>query len=134
MLVLKQTICRAAVALSSGLLLLTACGGKSEDAGARGLLDGATQAFDARDYTLATQLLDSLQKTFPAEIAIQREALALRPKVIEQATLLKISTNDSLMALNQVTAEQTKKHSAGSRNRAWSRGSTSRRLPITPIS
>ena len=60
MLALKQTICRAAVALSSGLLLLTACGGKSEDAGARGLLDGATQAFDARDYTLATQLLDSL--------------------------------------------------------------------------
>lgn len=97
------------MALPLGLMLLTACGGRSEDAGARGLLDGAAQAFDARDYSLATQLLDSLQKTFPAETAIQREALALRPKIIEQATLLKISTNDSLMALDQVTAEQTKK-------------------------
>lgn len=93
---------------TAALLLASCSGSKNADPQAQALLDGANQAFTAADYTLATSLLDSLQKTFPGEIALQKEAMALRPKVIEKATLLQISTNDSLTALCHLTADQMK--------------------------
>lgn len=92
----------------SALALCVSCSGSGNSGEARALLDGATGAFDNADYALATSLLDSLQKTFPGEIEIQREGMALRPKVIEQTTLLQISTNDSLMAADKIAADQLK--------------------------
>lgn len=91
------------------LAILTACsGGSKTDPEAQSLFDGASQAFENADYSRATLLLDSLQKKFPAEISLQKESMALRPKVIEKATLLKISTNDSLMAFDKVEADRLK--------------------------
>lgn len=96
-----QTFC--AVALLSG------CTGSNKPAPeAQALFDGATQAYESADYALATALLDSLQKSYPSEISLQKECLALRPKVIEKSTLLAISTNDSLMVYGQVEAENIK--------------------------
>lgn len=95
----------AACALS----LLTSCSGSDKaDPESQALLDGATTAYETADYTRAESLLDSLQKNYPSEIALQKEGMALRPKVIEKATLLKISTNDSLMALDKVDADRLK--------------------------
>ncbi len=85
------------------LALMCACGGKQENPQARELLDNANAAFEQQDYDLATTLLDSLQKTFPSELGIQRESMALRPKVIEQTALLQLQQLDSLDAADTST-------------------------------
>lgn len=95
----------ASAAILAGALV-SCSGRKDADPQAQALYDGASEAFQARDYSRATLLLDSLQKTFPSELGLQREAMALRPKVIEQATLLKISTNDSLVATDRLCLEK----------------------------
>lgn len=95
-----------AVAISGAMT--SGCSGSKADPEAQALFDQASQAFEARDYAQATVMLDSLQKTFPAEIALQREAMALRPKVIEHQTLLDISRNDSLQVVAQLNGERLK--------------------------
>lgn len=91
------------------LLLAVACKSeKQADSAAQSLMDEANSAFEAADYSRATLLLDSLQKTYPGEIELQREGMSLRPKVIEKATLLQISTNDSLSVTSQATAQNLK--------------------------
>ena len=85
------------------LALMCACGGKQENPQARELLDNANAAFEQQDYAQATTLLDSLQKTFPSELRIQRESMALRPKVIEQTALLQLQQLDSLDAADTST-------------------------------
>lgn len=85
----------------AALCLLASCGGTNENPDARRLFDDADAAFRSGDYTESTILLDSLQKGFPEEIAIQREALALRPKVIEQLALLKIASVDSMTQVDK---------------------------------
>lgn len=85
------------------IVLICACGGKQENPQARELLDNANAAFEQQDYDLATTLLDSLQKTFPSELGIQRESMALRPKVIEQTALLQLQQLDSLDAADTST-------------------------------
>lgn len=85
------------------LALMCSCGGKQENPQARELLDNANAAFEQQDYDLATTLLDSLQKTFPSELGIQRESMALRPKVIEQTALLQLQQLDSLDAADTST-------------------------------
>ena len=59
------------------------CSSKSENPDARNLLAKAENDFNSGNYASSIALLDSLQKTFPAETALQREAMAMRPKVIE---------------------------------------------------
>lgn len=59
------------------------CSSKSENPDARNLLAMAENDFNSGNYASSIALLDSLQKTFPAETALQREAMAMRPKVIE---------------------------------------------------
>lgn len=83
--------------------LMCACGGKQENPQARELLDNANAALEQQDYALATTLLDSLQKTFPSELGIQRESMALRPKVIEQTAVLQLQQLDSLDAADTST-------------------------------
>lgn len=85
------------------LALMCACGGKQENPQARELLDNANAAFEQQDFAQATTLLDSLQKTFPSELGIQRESMALRPKVIEQTALLQLQQLDSLDAADTST-------------------------------
>lgn len=101
----KYIILPSAIFLS----LAAACSGnKGTTSEATAMLDQATASFEAADYQTAISLLDSLQKAYPSEIEVQRQALALRPKVIEKETLLKISTNDSLSALDKIEAEKLK--------------------------
>lgn len=98
-----------AIPASCVMSLLFACsGGDKADPEARSLLDAASSAYGNADYSLAETLLDSLQRGFPAEVSLQKEGMALRPKVIEKATLLEISANDSLMAFDKVEAGRLK--------------------------
>lgn len=92
---------------ATAICLLASCGNK-ENPDARSLLQGATEAYQSGDYTQSTQLLDSLQKQFPEELTIQREALSLRPKVIEQVALRQIASVDSMAQLDDATMQQLK--------------------------
>ena len=87
--------------------VLTSCG-NSENSDARMIYSQSEEAFRSGDYSAATILLDSLQKCYPAEVNIQREAMALRPKVIEQLALAKITSVDSMTKADMSVMEQLK--------------------------
>jgi hypothetical protein len=87
------------------LSLACASCGKPENQDARQLYNQASEAFTSGDYQGATVLLDSLQRAYPGEIQIQREAMALRPQVIEQIAIKDIAVIDSVTALDKATME-----------------------------
>lgn len=93
--------------MSAGLIL-AACSGHKEDPQARALLNGATEAFQAQDYSRATALLDSLQKGYPGEMEIQREGMVLRPQVIEQLATIQIAQIDSTDIADKAAMETLK--------------------------
>lgn len=71
------------------------CSSKSENPDARNLLAKAENDFNSGNYASSIALLDSLQQTFPAETALQREAMAMRPKVIEAEATKALAAVDS---------------------------------------
>lgn len=71
------------------------CSSKSENPDARNLLAMAENDFSSGNYASSIALLDSLQKTFPAETALQRETMAMRPKVIEAEATKALAAVDS---------------------------------------
>ncbi len=91
-----------------GLLAVTSCNKKQENPEARQLLNDATAAYQAGDYTKSTELLDSLQKAYPSELTLQREAMSLRPQVIEQIALLRIASVDSATVVDNANMQQLK--------------------------
>ena len=96
-----------AVVAAAALLMLAACG-KKENPEARALLDNATEAFNAGDYAASLSILDSIGKAYPTETTLLKEAIALRPRVIEQQTIRAIVTCDSLNANALATIETLK--------------------------
>lgn len=89
-------------------ILLCACGSSKEESPAQDVYDQANEAFEKGDFSRSLQMLDSLQKTYPSEVELQRKGMALRPRVMEQLTLRQITTNDSLMAFDRAEAERLK--------------------------
>lgn len=89
-------------------LMLASCGGQKEESPAVEVYNQANESFETGNYSRALLMLDSLQKAYPAEVALQHKALALRPRVIEQQTLKQITTNDSLMAYDKAEADKLK--------------------------
>lgn len=82
--------------LIAGLAIAASgCSSKSENPDARNLLAKAENDFNSGNYASSIALLDSLQKTFPAETALQREAMAMRPKVIEAEATKALAAVDS---------------------------------------
>lgn len=82
--------------LIAGLAIAgSGCSSKSENPDARNLLAKAENDFNSGNYASSIVLLDSLQKTFPAETALQREAMAMRPKVIEAEATKALAAVDS---------------------------------------
>lgn len=101
------------IAIASILLALSSCGKSQETADAEALLAQASEALEAGDADRANILIDSLQAAFPAQTDVQREALTLRPKVMEALIVKKLVTTDSLIAeysaLNERLAPKMKK-------------------------
>lgn len=82
--------------LIAGLAIAgSGCSSKSENPDARNLLAMAENDFSSGNYASSIVLLDSLQKTFPAETALQRVAMAMRPKVIEAEATKALAAVDS---------------------------------------
>ena len=86
--------------ITAGLLLSSSCSGSSgnDRQQAEALLQEADSAATVRNFDLAIELLDTLKSRYPAQIEIQRQAMALRPKVEEGATIHSIEQNDSMSA------------------------------------
>lgn len=93
----------------AGGLALGGCSQAKGVSGAEELLNEAQKAYDVADYTRAQSLLDSLKVAYPADIDVQKRGMALQPRVIEGATLLEISENDSLMVVEKLKADSLKK-------------------------
>lgn len=90
----------ASVLLSAGMLVnVTSCSGSAkEQKDGEALLQQADSAATVRDFDLAIGLLDTIKSRYPAQIELQRKAMALRPKVEEGATIREIERTDSLSA------------------------------------
>ncbi len=95
----------ALAAVSTGLTLASCSGDKKS---AEELHMQALAAIEASDPAGALILLDSLDRTYPAEVATRRAAMPLRPKAIELQTLRALEETDSLLAQAQVSIESMK--------------------------
>lgn len=98
-----------ATVVSSALVAISfsSCG-QSESEKAAMELNGAAEAMlDMNRPAEAIVLLDSLQRSYPKEKNAQRYGMWLRPRAIEQLTLIEMSTVDSLLAVNKALYEQT---------------------------
>lgn len=91
----------------AALIALASCGA-SENPDARSLFTDAEQSFASGDYANATALLDSLQKCYPQELKIQREAMALRPQIIEKMAIARIASVDSMTVADNSAMESLK--------------------------
>lgn len=80
-------------------MILAGCSSKKSDAdsNAAALLAQAREAV-ASDPSLSISLLDSLARNYPAETALIKEGIALRPQAIENETRVQIAKADSLLA------------------------------------
>lgn len=89
-------------------MAMAACGTSKEEQGAKDMLEQATDSFNNKNYNEALEILDSLQFIYPEQTAVRREAMALRPIVIEKATQGELEACDSLIKLAQEKYEQAK--------------------------
>lgn len=93
-------------AITLSAIALVACGGKSQET-----IDAETMLAEARDAITegnpqhSIEILDSLQKKYPSEIEVQREAIKIRPQAMEAITISELSTVDSLIACFSATHE-----------------------------
>ncbi|MBD5376137.1 MAG: hypothetical protein HDR77_11790 [Bacteroides sp.] len=95
---------RLLVAAALTATLTTACGDKDKDA-ATGLLADAQAQFEARQFNSALATLDTLDARYPAQVDIRRDAMHLRPKVIEAASLAELASTDSLIAVLTISGD-----------------------------
>ncbi|MBD5267141.1 MAG: hypothetical protein HDS41_02975 [Bacteroides sp.] len=85
------------IALST--ILFAACGGGSEANEADSLVTRADSAVAAGNYTLATELLDTLKSRYPTEIKALREGMNIRARANEGLIKDELQTTDSLEAV-----------------------------------
>lgn len=96
------------LSLPLAVIMAASCSGTKENPDAVALLDSATAAYESGQLEESFTLLDSLQKAFPAEITVQRRAMALRPQVIESQAMRQIAAIDSMTAADNASMERLK--------------------------
>ena len=94
----KHILSAKSFAIAGLTLMAVACGNGDRDK-ATLLLDEATRAFEAKNYTEALALTDSIKNAYPKEIDVRREALHLSTKATEGLTLQRLQEADSLTAV-----------------------------------
>lgn len=92
--------------IAACVLTLTACGSKNNDSEKADIIVAeAAAALDRGEFDRASELLDSLSQAFPHEVEAGREALHLRPKIMERKTSQEIIELQALMAANAAYAD-----------------------------
>ena len=93
--------------ISATLLALASCGNSSREAAAN-LYGQAEGAYDAGNYQLSLDLIDSIKNAYPEEIEIRREALHLSRKALEGLNLRLLEKADSSMVVLQARGDSLK--------------------------
>lgn len=93
------------LAIAGCAFCVAACGGNSDTEKATALLQQAENAYEARNYSMALALTDSIKNAYPKEIDVRREALHLATKATEGLTLRNLEQADSLSAVLAVRGD-----------------------------
>jgi len=80
--------------------LLYSCGGNSVSNQATDLLNQARACDASENYQGAITLLDSIDHAFPAAVDVRRDAMQLRPRVMEKLTIRQLEMADSVAAVD----------------------------------
>lgn len=83
----------------SAVALFLSC--NSGNPKAKDLLEQANSAFQSGEYTQSVTLLDSLKKTYPTDVDVQKSAMYLRTLADEQIILNQIQSNDSALVASE---------------------------------
>lgn len=103
-------MCNAAnnILIISGLAvaLCNCTGGANDEKQARMLLEAATRQLQHNMPDSALSMLDSLDKKYPSQVRIRREAMPLRAKAITASLENKIFETDSLIIVYQTEVDK----------------------------
>lgn len=84
--------------------LLCSCGDSGKEK-AEKMYSEATDLYDAGQYNRAIAILDSIDSIYPEQVEIRREAMHLKPMIIEKQTVADLSEVDSLLAVANLESE-----------------------------
>lgn len=98
----------AAISILAVAMLATGCS-KSASEQASEQLAEAQIAYEAGDYAKALALIENLDSTYRAEVDVRRQAMHLKPQIIEKQTLEELSITDSLVVLAQLRGDSISK-------------------------
>lgn len=83
------------------LIIFTNSCSKSDNSKAQDLFAQAREQMNKGEYSQALVSLNELDSLYPRQFDIRKQARHLRPQIIEQQTLLQLSENDSLLAIEK---------------------------------
>lgn len=101
-----NAFCKSLLAGSLSIMVLSGCSDDSK--AARELISQAETMSETGDYAGALAMLDSVDSRYAAEVEVRRDAMSLRPRIIEQLTLKELSTADSIIAELTIEADAVK--------------------------
>ena len=84
--------------------LLCSCGDSGKEK-AEKMYSEATDLYDAGQYDSAIAILDSIDSIYPEQVEVRREAMHLKPMIIEKQTVAELSEVDSLLAVANFESE-----------------------------
>lgn len=90
--------------------VMAACTGSAQRDEAAALTNSADSAIQAGNYTLATQLLDTLKSRCPSAVEAQRRGMHLRAIALEGETMAQINETENLSALYSVKIDSLKQY------------------------
>ena len=101
-----NAFCKSMLAGSLSIMILSGCSDNSK--AARELLSQAESMAVSGDYPGALALLDSVDSRYAAEVEVRRDAMSLRPRIMEMLTLKELSTADSMIVQLTIEADAVK--------------------------
>lgn len=101
----------AVLLVAASMAGFVSCGNsKSEEQlKAEALLSDAQSMFDSNQYDKSIALIDSLSKTYPGLIEVQRNAMHLKTLATEKKTILDSISNDSVIITNKQLVDSLSK-------------------------
>ena len=101
----------AVLLVAASMAGFVSCGNsKSEEQlKAEALLSDAQSMFDSNQYDKSIALIDSLSKTYPGLIEVQRNAMHLKTLATEKKTILDSISNDSVIIANKQLVDSLSK-------------------------
>ena len=88
-------------------IIAAGCSGRSnqDHDAAQSLLEQATVAVGEGEFDKAKMLLDSMSATYPKEVEVGREAMKLRPAIIEGTTIAELAERSAELQYLSLAAQ-----------------------------